>query len=163
VPAGQPPSSPPATPPEEELSYYSRLEGDGKTGQPAKSAPPSPAANESGTPAKDPKTQKAIEEPKAKPLPPAPAAVPPTIVNGEPPGKGYALRVAAYKDKAQADSLAGRLSAKGYSTYIVQTPATKGPGLFSVRVGKYKTQKEVNAVKRRLEKEEKLKPSPIPR
>ncbi len=80
---------------------------------------------------------------------------------GEPAGKGYALRVAAYKDRKQADALSARLAGKGYSTYVVQLPSGKAPGLFSVRVGKFKTTKEADAVKRRLEKEEQLKPSLI--
>ena len=48
--------------------------------------------------------------------------------------------------------------AKGYSAYVV--PVTgKGTALYSVRVGKFATRQEADAAKRRLEKEEQLKPS----
>ncbi len=155
----QPPSTPPPTPPEEELSYYQRLESQGKPGEPAKAA--APAAP------KDEKAQKAgaeVKDSKGKPLPPPPAPAVAATANAEPAGAGYALRVAAYKDRGQADSLATRLSGKGYGTFVIQLPATaNGPGLYSVRVGKFKTRKEADAVKRRLEKEEQLKPSLIAR
>jgi cell division protein FtsN len=154
TPPAQPPSTPPPSPPAEEPSYYSRLESQGKPGEAA------PAAKET-------KAEKAGGDANVKPAPlPAPPAAPAAAgpANGEPPGEGYALRVAAYKGKAQADALAARLSGKGYGTWVVQLPATTtGPGLFSVRVGKYKTSKEADAARRRLQKEEKLKPSLITR
>jgi cell division protein FtsN len=158
APAAQPPSTPPPSPPPEDLSYYAKLEG--KPGAPAKSGQLAPAA-------KDPKAATASIEAKAAPavapVRPAPAPAP-AAAAGEPPGEGYALRVAAYKGRAQADALAARLSTKGYSTWVVLLPdTTKGPGLYSVRVGKYKTSKEADAAKRRLQKEEKLKPSLITR
>jgi len=155
APAAQPPTTPPPTP-GEELSYQQRLESDGKTGTPAKTA----SKNEKAKP---------VADAKAKPLPPQPAPAPAPAEaapasSTEPAGSGLALRVAAFKERAQADGLAGKLSGKGYATYVVQLPATaKGPGLFSVRVGKFKTRKEADAVKHRLEKEEQLKPSLIQR
>jgi septal ring-binding cell division protein DamX len=151
TPAAQPPATPPPTPPDEDLSYSSRLEG--KPGDAAR-------------------VEKTAGDSKTKPLPPAPpppasapAAAPAApAANGEPPGPGYAVRVAAYKGRSQADALAGRLAAKGYGTWVAQLPATNnGPALFSVRVGKYKTSKEAEAAMARLRKEEKLKPSLITR
>jgi cell division septation protein DedD len=153
----QPPATPPPTPPEEELSYYSRLESEGQPGEPAKPGPPAPAV-------KDPKAPRTGGDANTKAAPAGAAASPAaTTANGEPPGPGLALRVAAYKDRTQADALAARLSGKGYGTFVVQLPSAAGPGLFSVRVGKFKTRKEADAVKRRLEKEEQLKPSLITR
>ena len=68
------------------------------------------------------------------------------------------MKVVAYRTKAQADRMAARLSAKGYAAYVV--PVTgKGTALYSVRVGKFATRQEAEAAKRRLEKEEQLKPS----
>lgn len=156
APAGQPPATPPPTPPAEELSYQDRLESGGKPGETPKAAPArnEEAAKPAAADAKDAK---------AKPVPPQPASAP-AAAAGEPAGPGLALRVAAYRDRGQADALSGRLAGKGYGTYVVQLPATsKGPGLFSVRVGKFKTRKEADAVKRRLEKEEQLKPSLVTR
>jgi len=72
----------------------------------------------------------------------------------EPAGPGYYLKIAAYRDRAQAETLAKRLHGKGYHTYVVTAPG----GLHSVRVGKYKTRKEADTVRRRLEKEEQLNP-----
>lgn len=158
APPAQPPATPPPAPPEEELSYYQRLESEGQPGEPTKSTPPAPAAA-------DAKALNAPAEGKPNAAPvgtaPAPAAAP---ASGEPAGPGFALRVAAYKDRSQAAALAARLSGKGYGTFVIQLPSTdKGPGLFSVRVGKFKTRKEADAVKRRLETEEQLKPSLITR
>ena len=59
------------------------------------------------------------------------------------------------KDRGQAEALAKRLAGKGYNAYVV--PGAPG-GLYSVRVGKFKTRKEADAIRRRLEKEEQLKP-----
>ena len=71
-----------------------------------------------------------------------------------PAGAGYYLRVVAFKDRGQAEGLATRLSGKGYSAYV----GAGASNLYSVRVGKYKTRKEADAIRRRLEKEEQLKP-----
>jgi cell division septation protein DedD len=154
-----PPSVPPPSP-EEDYSYYARLEG--------RAAPAEAAKPEDGTrggavrekPA--PKDAKATANPTAKDVPaattPAPAPPDPTVSgNAETAGVAWALKIAAYREKAQADALASRLSAKGYSTFVV--PMTrKGSPLFSVQVGKFKTRKEADAAKRRLEKEEQFKP-----
>jgi DedD protein len=161
APAAQPPPTPPPSPPQEDLSYYAKLEG--KPGESAKSGPPAPAA-------KDPKAEttgvvaRTTPVPATAPARPAPAPAAAAAAPGEPSGEGYALRVAAYKGRAQADALAARLSTRGYGTWVVQLPdTTKGPGLYSVRVGKFKTSKEADAARRRLQKEEKLKPSLITR
>jgi cell division septation protein DedD len=71
----------------------------------------------------------------------------------EPTGPGYYLKIVAVKDRGQAEGVAKRLSGKGYNAYVV--PASN---LYSVRVGKYKTRKEADSIRRRLEKEEQLKP-----
>jgi DedD protein len=84
--------------------------------------------------------------------------VPAAAAGTEPAGGGYFLKVVAYREKGQADRMAARLTAKGYSTYITPV-AGKGTTLYSVRVGKYPTRKEADAVRQRLEQEEQLKPS----
>ncbi len=69
-------------------------------------------------------------------------------------GKGFAVQVAAVRDRAEAEKIAARLKAKGYSTYIT-SPA---PGMFRVRVGKFQAQREADAAAAKLEKEEQFKP-----
>jgi cell division protein FtsN len=69
-------------------------------------------------------------------------------------GKGYAVQVAAVRDRAEADRIANRLKGKGYTTYIT-SPA---PGMFRVRVGKFEQLREAEATAARLEKEEQFKP-----
>jgi cell division protein FtsN len=137
TPAATPPAAAPPTPPDDDLSYYTRLDS---TAAPAEDAKGGVKLADAKKPAE------------AKPLPPPP---PETPANGE---AGWQLKAAAYKDKAQADALAAKLSGKGYGTFVIQLPSGKGAGLYSVRVGKFKTRKEAEAAKRRLEKEEQLKP-----
>jgi len=141
--------TPPAVPPpqpEEDLSYYARLEGKSAPAATVKSAPKDAKST-------DAKSKTATPAAAATPKPADPSAA----ATAQPPGTGYSLKIAAYKDKAQADALAERLSAKGYSTYVV--PATsKGSALYSVRVGTFQTRKDADAAKRRLEKEEQFKP-----
>ncbi len=66
------------------------------------------------------------------------------------------MKVVAYRDRGQADSLASRLTSKGYPVYVVSL-TTKGPVLYSVRVGKFKTRHEAETARHRLEKEEQFK------
>ena len=69
-------------------------------------------------------------------------------------GTGFAVQVAAVRDRAEADKIAARLKAKGYPAYIT-SPA---PGMFRVRVGKFQQQREAAATAERLQKEEQFKP-----
>ncbi len=142
------PQTPPAAPPpqpEEDLSYYSRLEG--------QSAPP-----EAAKPAIGGKGSETSPKPAAAQAPAAPKpAGPEAAQNAGPAGEGYYLKVVAYREKAQADVLAARLSRKGFGAYVVPL-AGKGTPLYSVRVGKFKARKDADAARRRLEKEEQFKP-----
>jgi cell division septation protein DedD len=155
-----PPAVAPPTPVDEDLTYEKRLEGKEapkETLQPmpppaerakAKDAPKptkeaAKPAKEAAKPAKDAAAAKASAPEPSK----AAASFP------EPAGGGYYLKIVAYRDRAQAESVARRLNGKGYSTYVV--PAGS---LHSVRVGKYRSRKEADSVRRRLEKEEQLKP-----
>ncbi len=69
-------------------------------------------------------------------------------------GKGFAVQVAAVRDRTEADKIAARLKAKGYPAYIT-SPA---PGMFRVRVGKFQQEREAAATAERLQKEEQFKP-----
>ncbi len=145
----------PATPIEEDLSYSRRLQAP---------KPPSETvgrADAGAAPAR-PTTGAGATKPS---LPPSPAAAQvaaadpakakmESAASAEPPGPGYYLKVVAYRDRGQADGIAKRLSGKGYHAYVVPL---SGRGLYSVRVGKYKTRREADTTRRRLEKEEQLK------
>ena len=86
---------------------------------------------------------------------PAASAVP--AAPSEPTGPGLAIQVAAVKEKADADQLANRLIGKGYKAYVV-APAAGTPAVYRVRVGKFKDQREADAVARRLKKVEQFDP-----
>ncbi len=106
--------------------------------------------------------------PAAKPAPakPAPAvasppgAAPATAVASTaasaPVRNGYAVQVAAVKERGEADPIVKRLSGKGYDVYV---EAPKGSQkMFRVRIGSFKTRREAQVLAIRLQKEEKLKP-----
>jgi cell division septation protein DedD len=156
--ASPPPATPPPTPPQEDLSYYARLEGQTPpvetikpapdTSAPGKTAGKTPAAG--GAAAATPAGKAA--EPGAAPAPASGTAP----VAADASGAGFSVKVVAYKNRGQADSLASRLTAKGYATYVVAL-SDKEPTLYSVRVGKFKTRHEAEAARQRLEKEEQFK------
>lgn len=68
--------------------------------------------------------------------------------------KGFAVQVAAVRDRAEAERIVDRLKSKGYTAYIT-SPA---PGMFRVRVGKFPQIDEANTVAAKLEKELQFKP-----
>jgi len=70
---------------------------------------------------------------------------------------GFAIQVAAIREKDEADLMVKRLAAKGYPAYLV-APAKGAPTVFRVRVGKYKDRREADTVAARLQKEEQFKP-----
>ena len=143
-------AAPPSTPPPQADEVPAPLaRGEAKPAQTAVAAAVPAGAGANAKPADG---KPADVKPKE---PPAPAAAP---AAGEPAGNGFYLKVVAYRDKTQADKMAGRLSGKGYSTWVAPV-AGKGATLYSVRVGKFPTRNEADVAKRRLEQEEQLKPS----
>jgi cell division septation protein DedD len=68
------------------------------------------------------------------------------------------VQVGALRSRGDADSLARRLTGKGYATYIVNPDAGVANPVYKVRVGNYASQDEAERVKRRLQQEEKLQP-----
>jgi cell division septation protein DedD len=56
-----------------------------------------------------------------------------------------------------ADTIAKRLSSKGYGVFIV-APGAAAPALYRVRVGRFKTRREAESAASRLQKEEQFKP-----
>ena len=132
----------------EKLSYAERL----GSAEPAKeqlkagSAPAPPAI---------PPTPRADSTSLAVTSKPAPAAAVPAST--EPAGAGFAIQVAALREREEADVIVKRLAGKGYPAYVV-APAKGAPPVFRVRVGKFKDRNEADTVAARLQKEEQFKP-----
>jgi cell division protein FtsN len=68
------------------------------------------------------------------------------------------VQVAAYRDRREADALAKQLIAKGYPAFVMDPVKGAPTAMFRVRVGKYKTLKDAEAVSTRLQKAEQFKP-----
>ena len=145
----------------EELSYAERLLRDGPAEEKLKPAQAAPQREPPGTPAPP------VQEPVAAPPPaprPAPAAPPPSPVSAaaadttaqpsDPSGPGFAVQVAAYRDRRESDTLAKQLIAKGYPAFVLDPVKGAPTALFRVRVGKYKTLKDAQAIMGRLQSAE---------
>jgi cell division septation protein DedD len=147
----------------EKLSYAERLTGNEgaadslkKTSEPPAEAPVPKAE----TPAPEPAAAKPAPAP-AAPAAAAPAAVAPAApaapASTEPPGNGFAIQVAALRERSEADTIVKRLAGKGYPAYVL-APAKGAPSVYRVRVGKFKERREADTVAARLQKEEQFKP-----
>ena len=68
--------------------------------------------------------------------------------------KGWVIQVAATKTRDEADTIAKRLNAKGYSAFVLSNSAS----VFRVRVGGYKSKRDADDVATRLRKEERINP-----
>jgi cell division septation protein DedD len=158
----------PAAPQAEELSYADRLLRDTPAEEnlksPAAAEPPAPVVQEpvaERTPARPPPRE---AQPTSAATPPAPrvaqpASAPPPAVEAQatdPAGPGFAVQVAAYRDRRDADTLAKQLTAKGYPAFVMDPVKGTSTALFRVRVGKYKTLKDAEAVETRLQTAEQL-------
>ena len=132
----------------EKLSYAERLTGNIDGEALKKDTEPAPPAE-----APTPKAEAPVTAPPPAPAPAAPAAA----VSTEPAGTGYAIQVAALRERSEADTIVKRLAGKGYPAYVL-APAKGAPAVFRVRVGKYKERREADTVAARLQKEEQFKP-----
>ena len=89
---------------------------------------------------------------------PAAASAPPAVTAtaevplSEPTGNGFVVQVAAVRQLVDANTIARRLSTKGYPSFVTTAGAN-----FRVRVGKYSDRREAELVAGRLEKEERFK------
>jgi cell division septation protein DedD len=146
APAGSDPTAAAPPPAVDELSYFNRLE---KPGQPAEKLKP-PVAAAATPPPPAPKPTPSAQVPPAEPAP-ADAAL------AEPSGAGFALQITALRERREAESIAKRLSAKGYAAYVL-TPAGSAPSVYRVRVGKFKTRREAETMAAKLQKEEQFTP-----
>ena len=160
TPAAADPTAAAPPPTVDDLSYFNRLEKQTQPADDLKAAPPSASAA-----ATLPATarQAAANPPAtARQADPAPAPKvtvkePPASAPAAPAGDGYVIQVAAMREHGDADAMAKRLSAKGYSAFVM-APGAATPTMYRVRVGKFKTKREAEAVASRLQKEEQFKP-----
>jgi cell division septation protein DedD len=161
-------SGPPATI-NETLTYRKQLDGPAPVDtlgaeKPSRSAAARPDAPPPA-PAPAPETPsapaaKTAEAPPPAPAPPAKAAAPPpaaSAASAEPAGPGFAIQVAALRERTEAEAVVKRLTGKGYAAYVV-APAPGTAAVYRVRVGKFKERREANSVAARLQKEEQFKP-----
>ncbi len=179
APAGSDPTTAPPPPAVEDLSYFNRLEGSGQPAEELRTSADAPAA---AAPAAKPAASAAREHtpaPRTTPVPSAPAgsrsesaspppapaqvlkeAPPAPAAAGlaEPPGQGFALQVTALREREEAESVARRLAAKGYTAYVIAPPSTGTPKYYRVRIGKFRTRREAEDIAAKLQKEEQIKP-----
>jgi DedD protein len=120
---------------------------------------PSPAAATSqpvASPTATPEAPGLEPRARAKPEPAPKATARPATPKALAPAPGsFSIQVGAFKDKTTAESVAGRLKAKGYAAYLV---SPEGGGLYNVRVGSYPARDDAERVLRKLRDEEKFKP-----
>jgi len=134
-------SAPPPDVPEEPPSYVERLESKAPVAEELKAVPDKPVQKAT--------TGSAPRE-TARPAPPPATA-------SAPADGGYALQVAALRERVEAEAIAKRLSSKGYSAYVM-SPASGTPAVYRVRVGQFKTRRDAETAAARLQKEEQFKP-----
>jgi cell division septation protein DedD len=152
APADADPTSVAPPPAVDDLSYFTRLQKQEDPAEQLKSSPDKPAAAA-------PAAKAGLEE--ARTPPPAPKEPVARVADAAPrepaAAEGYALQVAALRERAEAEAIAKRLSSKGYAAYVL-SPSGGTPSVFRVRVGTFKTRREAEAVAAKLEKEEQFKP-----
>ncbi len=137
----------------EKLSYAERLAASEPAAESLKK-PDAPAAEDTAP------TPKPEAPAPSTPAPATSRAVPagaPAAASSEPPGTGFAIQVAALRERAEADTIVKRLAGKGYPAYVV-APTKGAPSVYRVRVGKFKDRREADTVAARLQKEEQFKP-----
>jgi cell division septation protein DedD len=151
-------------PPGEDLSYHKRLEGEEAPKESLagghESAPPpvderAVASAPSGDPAPAatsfPSTAKAAPPPTESAAGSQPAPAPSASRSG------FAVQVAATRDRGEAEQILKRLLDKGYPGYVIDPPSGAPNAVFRVRVGGYEDRKQAQDISRRLEREEQFK------
>ena len=147
----------------------------------AVAAPTPPASHPAPKPKAD--SQKALAAAPTIPTPKAPAAAAPTAAasaarpnteraiskqNAEPtirasapalpvPHEGFAIQVAAVRERDEADRMVARLVNEGYSGYLVRGQGAAAD-FYRVRVGAFKNRQEAEEVAAKLERSEGVKP-----
>ena len=142
----------------EKLSYAERLTGGEGAADPLKKEPePVPVAEPPAPKAEAPAPPAPAAAPTPAPAAPATPAAPAAAASTEPAGNGFAIQVAALRERSEADTIVKRLAGKGYPAYVL-APAKGAPSVYRVRVGKFKERREADTVAARLQKEEQFKP-----
>jgi DedD protein len=141
-----PPASPASTAP---LTYYDRLDSKKPLSETLKNVTPATVTGGS-TSVQAPARASAASREEATTAAEDASLAPPS-------GSGYAVQVAALRNRHEAEIVARRLLGKGYRAYVV-SPAGGRPAVFRVRVGKFDTRAEAQRVATRLRKEEQFKP-----
>jgi DedD protein len=147
----------------EKLSYAERLASAEPTRETLKRASPTDAPTprpEAPAPASATASTVTAKPAPAASRPPANAEPAPSVTaaaSTEPAGPGFAIQVAALRERGEADAIVKRLAGKGYSAYVV-APDTGAPVVYRVRVGKFKDRREADTIAARLQKEEQFKP-----
>ena len=72
--------------------------------------------------------------------------------------QGFAVQVAAYRERATAERLADDLADKGFPTFVIEPTADAPVAVYRVRVGPYGDRQEAERIRQRLEREEQFKP-----
>jgi cell division septation protein DedD len=164
---GSDPTAAAPPPAVDELSYFSRLE---KQGQPdedlrpaAKADPPAAALAETprdpAPPAQKPEALARASSPSSPPASNTSAPLPAVDASlAEPSGDGFVLQVSALNERGPAEQIAKRLSAKGYSAYVTTPASGAASKLYRVRIGKFKTRREAEAIAVKVQKEEQIQP-----
>jgi cell division septation protein DedD len=133
----------------EELTYSEHLEAPNPIDEPLRNDF-APAAGKTA--------EKRVENPADKPaLAAKPASASQTRTSAEPASAGWTVQVQAVNSRPEADAIAKRLNAKGYPAFV--TPRGAGNLVkYGIRVGKYSSRQDAEAMKTRLEKQEQFKP-----
>ena len=108
----------------EDLSYPKRLSGGEQPREQLKPARVHASARAGGTGASRAAPAPAVPPANAKPAPAPVAAAP-----GEPAGSGFAIQLAALRQREEADIIARRLLGKGYPAYVL-SPESGAPAGF---------------------------------
>lgn len=138
-------SNPPAAPPAEELSYAERLLRDTPPEENLKPTPSEAAAAHAPV----------VQEPVAPPPPASREKAPVAAAQAsDPSGPGFAVQVAAYPDRRDAEKLVTQLASKGYPAFVMDPVQGAPTKLFRVRVGKYPNRTVAEGVQAQLAKAE---------
>ena len=147
APAGSDPTT--AAPPPaaaDDLTYFNRLEKQKAPAEQLRQAPEKPSS-----------TGRAAAPPETAAPPTSSTPAPSASPSAEPGGQAYAVQIAALNVRSEAEAIAKRLSAKGYDAYVL-APAGGTPAVYRVRVGKFPTRREADAMAARLKREEQFNP-----
>ncbi len=172
APAGSSPPDTPPAPQTEELSYADRLLRDTAPEENLKPAPreteapvvqepvasrsPSATAKQAPAPTASAKQVPAPAVP-VKQAPPATATDKTSVAAtqaSDPSGPGFAVQVAAFPDRREAEKLVKSLTAKGYPAFVMDPVQGAPTKLFRVRVGKYPNRSVAEGVQAKLAKAE---------